>query len=97
MIRWLPSALADVATIYGYVVDHDPDAARRMVAKIFVAPARLDTFPKSGTERPDIAKGLRSIAAGKYIILYRLHAADVEIVRVLHGARDLAAAFAAGL
>jgi toxin ParE1/3/4 len=97
MIRWLPSAVADVATIYGYIVDHDPDAARRMVAKIFAAPARLEAFPMSGSERADIAKGLRSVAAGKYVILYRLHVTDVEIVRVLHGARDLAAAFAAGL
>ena len=86
MIKWLPSALRDTATIFGYVAEHD-----------YAAPQRLIEFPRSGSERSDIADGLRAIKAGKYLLLYRINGKDIDIVRVLHSARDLAAAFAAEL
>lgn len=36
-----------------------------------------------------IAPGLRSFPVGKYLIFYRLIDGGLEIVRVLHGARDI--------
>ena len=38
----------------------------------------------------------RCFASGNYALFYRHVAPDVEIVRVLHGARDIAALFAPG-
>ena len=97
MINWLPSALRDTATIFGYIAEHDRDAAAKIIARIYTAPQRLIEFPRSGPERSDIADGLRVIKVGKYLLLYRINAKGVDIVRVLHSARDLAAAFAAEL
>jgi toxin ParE1/3/4 len=42
-----------------------------------------------GRERNDIAPGLRSFPVGKYLIFYRLIDEGLEIVRVLHGARNI--------
>lgn len=42
-----------------------------------------------GRLRPDIAQELRYFTVGKYLILYRAVPDGVQIVRVIHGARDL--------
>lgn len=44
-----------------------------------------------GPARPDIAKEMRYHPVGSYLLLYRLIKNGVEIVRVVHGARDLLA------
>lgn len=97
MISWLASARRDVAQLYSYIAEHDRDAAAKIAANIYAAPQRLIQFQRSGPERNDIAVGLRSMKAGKYLLLYRIKGKNIEIVRVLHSARDLAAAFAADL
>jgi len=49
-----------------------------------------------GMRRPEIEKAARALVAGAYLILYELHPGtargpvdEVEIVRVIHGMRDL--------
>ena len=42
-----------------------------------------------GRLRPDIAPELRYLAVGNYLILYRTVPNGIQIVRVIHGARDL--------
>ena len=49
--------------------------------------------PKLGAARPDIAPEVRYLTVGNYLILYRELSNSVEIVRVLHGARNLEAIF----
>jgi len=44
----------------------------------------LGRFP---LRHPEVAPGLRRRAVGPYVVFYRV-AEEVEIVRVLHGARD---------
>ena len=51
----------------------------------------LGQYPEIGRERRDIAPGLRYLASGNYLILYRLAPTAVEIVRYVHGRRDLRA------
>jgi plasmid stabilization system protein ParE len=41
--------------------------------------------------RPDIAPNLRYLPVRRYLILYRETAGGIEIVRVVHGARDVPA------
>lgn len=88
-IRRLPAAIADLDAIWDYIAQDNPDAADQTVARIFSATRRLADFPSSGTRRPDIHPTAQSIPVGAYLILYRLQDEAVEIVRVLHGARDL--------
>jgi len=46
-----------------------------------------------GKSRDELAAGLRSFPIGQYIIFYQPVPGGVDIVRVLHGARDLDAIF----
>jgi toxin ParE1/3/4 len=93
MIYWLRSARNDIADIFDYLQQFDDEAARRVVGQIYAAPNRLSRFPKSGTPRPDIHEDVRSIAVAPYVLIYRISLGHVEVIRVLHGARDLKAAF----
>jgi len=45
--------------------------------------------PGSGRRREELASGIQSFPFGRYIIFYRIAAGTIEIVRVLHGARDV--------
>ena len=46
-----------------------------------------------GRARTELAADLRSLPAGSYIIFYRPVADGVEIIRVVHQARDTTAMF----
>ena len=57
---------------------------------------KLDTYlvmPRAGTPRDGFAPGLRSFPVGAYIVFYRVIDDGIELVRVLHGAQDLARQF----
>ncbi len=46
-----------------------------------------------GPSRGYLAPGLRAHFLGDYVIYYRASASEIVIVRILHGARDVAAVF----
>ena len=84
-----PSADADLDDIYEWIARDDPQAAERTVERIVDAAKRLRHFPDSGTSRPELGPQARSIVIGKYLVLYRVGSDSVDILRVVHGARDL--------
>jgi len=49
----------------------------------------LSRQPGSGRHREELAAGIQSFPFGRYIIFYRAVTGGIEIVRVLHGARDI--------
>ena len=53
-------------------------------------------FPHSGPAREQLAKGLRAGFSGRYVLYYRTGETELTIVRVLHGARDIAAISSSG-
>jgi toxin ParE1/3/4 len=49
--------------------------------------------PNIGRVRDELAKDMRSFPLGRYVIFYVVLPNGIEVVRVLHGARDLAVIF----
>jgi toxin ParE1/3/4 len=50
--------------------------------------------PRLGRAREeDLGVGRRSFRVGDYVIVYRVVGRDVQVLRVVHGRRDLAALF----
>jgi toxin ParE1/3/4 len=84
-------AETDLGDIWLTISKHDPRAAERMSARLDARISHLADYPELGPAREDIAKGARHLVEDPYLILYEwLPAANtVEIVRVVHGARDL--------
>lgn len=91
---WSRAAESDLLSIWIYVAGDASDETADAQLK------RIDTFGKSlvhhpfrGRARSELKGGLRSVVADRYVIFYRVTDHAVEIARVLHGRRDLAAIF----
>ncbi len=69
------------------------EIADRLIEAIEEQLALLAERPQIGKKCDDIAPGVRSFPAGKYLIYYRKTRAAVEILHIFHGARDQSAAF----
>ena len=82
-------AEADLAEIFDYLDEHSPQAAERLAAAIDERGALLSQFPQLGRSREELAAGLRSLVVERYVLFYRVTAHAVEILRILHGSRDI--------
>lgn len=93
MSRFLLTALAreDLSEIVEFIRADSPAAARRVLAELRDAIERLGRFPEIGHLRRDLAsEPLRFWPVYSYLIVYRPDARPIEVVRVIHGARDVA-------
>ena len=81
------------AEIYDYVPADSPPHAARLVALIREKCGTLREHPRLGRARPALRVDLRSLVAGRYVILYRVLPDAVEVVNVVHGSRDLGALY----
>ena len=94
-VLWSPEAEEDLIVIWSYLADQaSPQTADTQLNAIEDACTKLERWPYSGRQRDSLLPGLRSVLASPYVIFYRVRAEAIEIVRVLHGRRDLDAIFA---
>lgn len=86
-VVWTRVAQRDLIHLHGYILEHDPAAAKRMAAAILDAVATLTRFPALG--RPGRVPGTRElvIADTPFLVPYRIAGGRLEIVAVLHGAQ----------
>jgi toxin ParE1/3/4 len=90
--RVAPRAEADLDDIWVYVARDcgSMEVASRLVDSITGRFFLLSGFPRAGRMREeDFGAGIRSFPVGEYVILYCIEGADVQILRVVHGKRDL--------
>src|SRR5262249_5474052 len=88
-----PRARKDFSEILQHIGKADPDSALDFVTRLQLMCERLGEMPELGRRRDDLKPGLRSFPMEKYVIFYRIVKKHVQIVRVLHGARDIEAIF----
>ena len=84
-----PQARLDLIDAALYIAEDDPDAADRFLDAITKTMARLARHPMLGRTRPELAPDLRSFPHRQYVIFYRPVPSGIEVVRVLHGSRDI--------
>ena len=91
--RLSPQAEAELDEIWWYIAREsgNPDTARRVILSIAERFNLLAEYPEIGRRRDELRPGLRSFAAGNYVILYRIDGRDVLIVHVFHGRRNIEA------
>lgn len=90
-----PAAHRDLAEIWRHVAENSSDIRADTLIDLFEAKARtLAKSPKIGRARPELMESLRSFAIGRYVLFYLPEENGVDIVRVLHGARDIDSLFA---
>ena len=84
------AAAADLLSIASFLDDHALHATDTVLRGLHDAMVRLAATPGLGHLREDLAaEPLRFYAVWSYLVIYR-DADPLEIVRVLHAARDVA-------
>ena len=88
-VIWAPSALDDIDAIAEYIARDSEYSAALFVTRIFEITDRLQKYPLSGREIPEIGeKSCREIIYGSYRIMYKIEGKNVWITGVVHGAKD---------
>lgn len=82
-----------LAQSYDYIRLQNPSAALRMLDVLQSKCKLLSESPDIGRHREELALMLRSFPAGNYVIFYRPVDKAIEVIRILHGARDIDSAF----
>jgi toxin ParE1/3/4 len=91
--RLADEAVRDLNDIWDYIGADNPLAADAFISRLLRTCLLLAQSPRMGRAREDLAAGLRSHPVGSYLILYRVRTSAIEIVRILHGGRDLHSIF----
>ena len=84
-----PAAIADLKSIAAYIALDNPAAAGRMQRLFFERFKVLAANSEMGQTWPFPGNDFRTISVGSYVIVFRPAENGVQIIRVLHGARDL--------
>ena len=92
-VNKFPQAEDDLINIWVRIASDSPFHADRYLDHLDAKMQLLAEFPHLGRLHPELGQGLRGFPVDDYLIFYRQVESGVDIVRVLHGARDIQALF----
>ena len=89
-IEWASSAEIDLNEILDYIAQDSPQYALTFYDLIQEKLENLKEFPRIGRNLPRIDDfETREIIIGSYRLIYRIIEEKIQIIRIIHGARDL--------
>jgi toxin ParE1/3/4 len=87
-------ALTDLLEIWDHIAAKSDEArATAYIRKIRQKIEALAEQPGMGRSRDELSEGLRSLPVASHLIFYRPLVDGIEVVRVIHGRRDINAVF----
>lgn len=92
-LAFTPLAEQDLEAIADYIAADNPVRALSFVRELREQCLRITLNPPGYRLRAELGDGIRSCAHGHYVIFFESEPDAVVIVRILHGARDIPAAF----
>lgn len=87
--RLTPRAQRDLLGIEDWIKQDNPPRALSFVVELVEHFRRLAERPLIGRARPEMGAGFRSMPHGNFLIFYRPAAHGIDVLRVIHGSRDL--------
>jgi toxin ParE1/3/4 len=89
-IVWTEPAVEDLRELHAYIARDSEMYASGFVERIVLAVDRLVDHPQVGRIVPETNEdNLRELLFQRYRIIYRIKNDMIEILSVIHGARDL--------
>ena len=82
-------AEADLDDLWAFIAARNPDAADRMVDAVLESSRMHVRFPGMGESRDELRPGLRCFVVPPYVVFCRPVEDTIEVLRILHGARDI--------
>ena len=92
-VRLGREAIADISEIGLYIARDNPERAITFTQALRLRCRELGEFPFSAPLRSDFGPDIRIAPYRGYLLVYVVRADRVEIIRVIHGARDLSNLF----
>jgi toxin ParE1/3/4 len=83
-----PKAEQDLGEIYDWIADSSISSADRYIERIISTIGKLADMPNIGSHRLPTYPDIRSFPIGNHLIFYRPIPDGIEVVRVIHGAKD---------
>lgn len=87
-VVFTPASLRDLTSIGDFIAADNRKRARTFVAELRTACRSLGSDSLRYPMLQEIA-GMRRMPCGNYLVLYRVFEDRVQIVRIIHSARDL--------
>ena len=85
-----PAAQDDIVRILTYIELESQPASTRVLDALEKAMQRLADHPEIGHARPDLTRhDVRFWSVFSYLVIYRSNTVPLEIIRVLHGKRNI--------
>ena len=81
-------AVKDLNDIHDHIGRDSPSAAGHFIQMVEERCDTLAENPSMGRSRPEYGRDIRSFPVGNYVVFYRPTEEGVDVVRVVHGARD---------
>jgi toxin ParE1/3/4 len=94
-IKWTEKASSHLHAIHEYIARDSKTYATRFIKSLIKTTIKLETMPRIGRIVPELENyDLREVICQNYRIVYRVRDnEDVEILAVLHAARNFKKAF----
>ena len=89
MVTLRPEARTDILEIWAYIAADSVDEADRWVDRLDEKMQLWASQPMMGRARDELSPGLRSLSFGRYSVFFEPAANGIDVVRVLHGSRDI--------
>ena len=91
-IVWTEPAVEDLRELHAYIARDSEMYASGFVERIILAVEQVADHPRVGRVVPEKNdKDVRELLYQHYRILYRIKGEQIEVLTVIHGARDLTA------
>ena len=89
-VRWTPTAIGHLASIYAYIARDSARYARRMVDRITSRSRQMAQYPRSGQQVPEYQDpDIREVVEGQYRVIYEVSPTEIHVLAVIHGAQPL--------
>jgi toxin ParE1/3/4 len=91
--KFTEQADQDLIELSAYVSTDSPQAGFRLIDRVFQKCQLLAENPALGVRRDELSPGLRSHVVGNYLVFYEPTEYGIQVIRIVHGARDLESLF----
>ena len=86
-------AVSDLEEIWIYIASHSIRNADSLIDQLYSKCIEISELSGIGRKRDELFPGILSLAYKKHVIFFMRGKDRVEIVRILHGARDMPKVF----
>jgi toxin ParE1/3/4 len=89
-VHWTDTAIDHLSGIHKYIALHSQEYAKRMVDRLTKRSRQIGNFPYSGRMVPEFGEDqIREVIEGPYRIIYYIKPDQIDVLAVIHGARQI--------